>query len=304
MISQKGKFLSKFRPLKSFDSQLKYSKEMVVDENEIVAELFDRAKNDRFLGMLSKPEVLRALENHEIFSALRLKGFVDTICQMETSDPFEHRLQIYLNRTNKESMLIEMVLHKTRLFSDKLPIQCEFFNSLELLFVEWLLLQNPAEKFDADQMRLPGQRHPGLGLAKKVLNFLIFLSKKLRVNGIVAVPGHFHNAVIFSRQFQYLNPESEGKLKALQRDLKPYTLNVASWAIELNCVRNISTGDYVKWFVDWQVLSITDALNSYFSLKEYSKKVEKTFCENKFVLDEEKFASQEYKISELANVVI
>lgn len=303
MDTQKHKTHLKFSPFTTFNSPDEYSKDVLINEEDIITQLFDTSDNN-FLGVFSQEGMLCAFEDCEILPTLRQMGVKDLIFRMDTCDPLEHKFQIYFDQRADDRLLLELVLHKTCLPLENRSVGLVRSNTLEVLYVEWLLLQNPCKEFDTYRPRLPGQKYPGLGLVKELLGLLVFLSKTLKLEGIVAVPGHFHNAVIFSKTFQYLNPESEGRFRALQRDLAQYSLDVASWAIEFNCVKEKNSGKYLNWFVDWQVRPIEDRLVKYFTSKDYRKKIKRILCENQYVLDEAKFEIQKNKISKMADVII
>ncbi|RMF64114.1 MAG: hypothetical protein D6743_09740, partial [Calditrichaeota bacterium] len=174
---------------------------------------------------------------------------------------------------------------------------------LEVLFVDWLLLQNPRETF-GDRLCLPGQRFPGLGLARELLQVIEYFCRQLDFYAILAIPGHYHNALIFSRYFRYIDAVSEGRLQALRRDLSAYPLAVASWAVELNCVRRHPSGETFKWYLDWQLLPVRTELEAHFSNKGYRSEVARVEQNNRFFLDRERFERERLKIPKLEEVVI
>ena len=63
-----------------------------------------------------------------------------------------------------------------------------------LLRIEWLLMQNPRARFTAQRPRLPGQKHPGLGLLADVIALLIVACDRLQLGGLLFVPAHYHTA--------------------------------------------------------------------------------------------------------------
>lgn len=304
MSTQQPKLRNKFRVFSSIESENSDSKELLIDENDIISQLFPIAVDDKFLGLYSHLEMQDILEEFKIVSALREKGFDNIRLRMKTDDPFEHCLGIYHDKIEKESLLVELVLRHTCIPSEKMPAELKRMPKLDMLFVEWLLSQNPKQRFHSEKPRLPGQRCPGLGLARQLLDVLILLAHKLHVDGITAVPGHYHNALIFSKYFKYLNPESEGKLAALRRDLAKYHLSVISWAVELNCIKNVKTGDAFKWFLDWQVFAIGQAFDDHFGSQIYKKSKSKSFQDNEYTLDEKRFQLEKNRISKMEEVII
>ncbi|HEX9653377.1 MAG TPA: hypothetical protein VGA99_06680 [bacterium] len=280
------------------------AKEILVDASEIFCQPLNSRVPGCFLGVVAQADLESLLKRRRVLPGLKARGFENLTWQVDTKDPYEHTLRIYCGHTGQDHLLIELVLHKTAVVLSPHNETGRFAGKSDVLFVEWLQLQNPLRDFDVNRPRLPGQRHPGLGLANEVLDFLVDLCKRCGLSGVVAVPGHFHNAVIFSKSFKYLNTGCEGKLQALQRDLKDYPLAMVSWAIELNCVQNVLSGDYLSWFVDWQVLGTSGNLRKYFAASDYREKVSEVSLENRFQLDEAKFAGEKEKIPRLAEVII
>lgn len=280
-----------------FDPDRRLSKDILIDEDEIFCHPLRSTDPVCFLGVVT-PEQLQAMFRRcRVFSGLKKIGFEKVVLESNSKDGYNHIFRVFYN----DSVLIEAVLHKTTLPLDKSAKKSE---TQDVLFVEWLLLQHPFRDFDERRPQLPGQRRPGLGLAKAVMNVLVELTKLCGLGGLAAVPGHYHNAVIFSKSFKYLNAECEGKLRALRRDLSGYPLAMVSWAVELNCVKNANTGNYLNWFVDWQVLGISERLKKYFASGEYRRLVNQTFRECHYQLDEAKFEIEKEKIPRLAEVII
>jgi hypothetical protein len=75
-----------------------------------------------------------------------------------------------------------------------------------VLQVEWLLLQNPQQSFSPERPPLPGQVHPGLGIGDRLMEILIIMTRRVRLEGIVNKPHYFHTAFMFSKEFIFTNP--------------------------------------------------------------------------------------------------
>lgn len=293
------RFRYKFRVLKDIENKRIYDKEVLIDDREVFEQLSPAIHKDRFLGLFSESEMQQVLLKFEILPSLMTRGFRQPKIQLLTDDTNEHKCRIYDDEIRNDHLLVEMVLRLTCI-----PPQKVFNEKMPTLFVEWLLSQNPKSQFDERKPRLPGQRFPGLGLAKELLDILIFISQKAEVSGVSAIPGHYHNAVIFSKFFRYMNPESEGRLAALKRDLSRYPLATISWAVELNCVKELPGKEYLKWFLDWQVLPTDRTLDEAFRCAEYIRTEKQAFRTHRYEMDEEKFASEKQRIDKMIEVII
>lgn len=293
------KFRHKFRIVKDIENDKTYPKDILIEENDVLDQLNYFTKENRFLGLLSEAEMKALLLKFGVLPFLKKSGFATTEIELLTNDSFEHKCRVYFDEIRNDHLLVEMVLHLT-----SIPGQKSYNKIIPTLFVEWLLSQNPRSQFDEGKPRLPGQRYPGLGLAKELLDILIFIARKAKVAGVSAIPGHYHNAVIFSRFFRYLNPESEGRLAALKRDLSGYPLATISWAVELNCVKEFPGDDYLKWFLDWQMLPTDKLLEEALRSRSYVEAKAEASLRYRYELDEKKFAAEKQRIDKMIEVII
>lgn len=304
MPARLTKTRQKFTLFKFDHAEHQLSKEILIKEDDIFCQPLHSGEQRSFFGVLTRVQLESLLKQIGVLSGLKKRGFENVVIEVNTKDPFEHSFQICCTRAESRFLLIEAILHRTAVDLGQLAKTLKSTEKVDVLFVEWLLLQNPICDFDEHRPQLPGQRRPGLGLASEVLKVLVEVCKRCGLGGLVAVPGHYHNAVIFSTSFKYLNAECEGKLRSLQRDLAGYPLSMTSWAIELNCVRDADSGEYLSWFVDWQVFGTGDRLKEYFASHNYSEKVSTTHRQQRYVLDEAKFNVEKEKIGQMADVII
>jgi acetoin utilization deacetylase AcuC-like enzyme len=118
----------------------------------------------RFLSLFSRHGVELMLERAQILPLLRARGFrrlrVELVPESQPADPRgldagddSATLRIVCEDRGEER-LVELRARRGR---GVVP-------GLELVAIEWLLLQNPRESFSERRPRLPGQEHPGLGL--------------------------------------------------------------------------------------------------------------------------------------------
>ena len=89
---------------------------------------------------------------------------------------------------------------------------------------------------------------------------------QLEVEGLTAVPQYFHNAVLYSRHFCFLDARAQGRFQAACRDLLDEGLAPASWWVarqEVDIVDRV-TGERRPYV--WEPEKILRALSS--ELKE------------------------------------
>eukprot|EP00770_Monocercomonoides_exilis_P004279 MONOS_4260.1-p1 / transcript=MONOS_4260.1 / gene=MONOS_4260 / organism=Monocercomonoides_exilis_PA203 / gene_product=unspecified product / transcript_product=unspecified product / location=Mono_scaffold00111:30404-33372(-) / protein_length=937 / sequence_SO=supercontig / SO=protein_coding / is_pseudo=false len=117
---------------------------------------------------------------------------------------------------------------------------------LNVLTIEYLVMQNPLKEFSRDssgifsstRAPLPGQRRPGLGCGRQVLQMVTEVSSSKGRDFIANKPEFFHNAVFYGG-FHFLVPEIESAFRFLFYQLIPTIqlkgLSAVSFAIHLGC---------------------------------------------------------------------
>jgi hypothetical protein len=78
---------------------------------------------------------------------------------------------------------------------------------LELLYVDWLLSQNPRGEFLLHRPELPGQDYPGLGLLRDMASLLWVSCETLGLDGVAFVPSHVALAVQSRKFGAFVDPQ-------------------------------------------------------------------------------------------------
>lgn len=250
-----------------------------------------------FLGYYSETGLRLALSRYGFFHDLKKRGFPNVDLHLDAADPFVHRLTLHDVRSEDRMLLVELVARRedcTLHLPFDHPLQGRRF---EVFRVEWLCLQDPTKSFTSSRPRLPGQDHPSLGMARRVLELTVLACRRLELSGILNVPAYFHNAYLFSRVFHYINPIKEAFLVALSRHLKNLNLAEASWAVEWKCVRDGHSGKPFEWMRGPQLAPVTAELNDLFAAPEYLGFVEEVARTLRFELDRAAFQDRMAGIS-------
>lgn len=249
------------RVFRSLSREELYEEDAPDLDAEISSELFDRRHRDHhFLGTYSEKGGSLAFERYGFFDLLRERGF-DPKLSLDVSDPDDHKLRIFDGVRNREHLLIELA---ASVREAELPNgqACSF------LFIGWLLMQDPRREFLPDRPPLPEQEHPGLGLFPHFGYLLKLIAVRVRADGLLNHPSHFHNAVLYGKFSKFADPEIEGRFRALERDLAQLPLAEATRELAEGRVVD-PRGRPVRWEPALQVGPITPRAKRWFESDDY-----------------------------------
>ena len=217
----------------------------------------------RLLGYYTRHGIELALERAGILDRLRSLGYERPTLELELDHPGGETVRLW-GDGERRALVFELRARRDR---RSLP-------GLELLGVEWLLLQNPRGAFTEARPRLPGQHHPGLGLLRDVCALLVLVCERLGLDGILFTPSHYHLAAQSHSLLRFLRPEDEALYRALQGALRGVPLAEAERALEDGRVRDPETGEPVAWRPEPMVLPVSPALTERVTGEAYERRVE------------------------------
>lgn len=252
-------------------------------------DLFGRG-DEKWLGFYTAEGIRTALDRYGLFADLAQMGFEVAEIEVRTDDPDEHTLRIFSRTPAIHDPLLELVVRRGTLEPTgelRSRVKSQYIN---LLQIEWLLLQNPSQAFGDRRPPLPGQEHPGLGIGKQVLEILRNTAKRLKLDGLVTVPSYFHNSFFYSEEFYYFDPSVQGLFLAACRDVLPQTqsnVGAASWAFLWNLVREDGNPEPFPWFHAAQICPVSDLLVEYFDDADFDREVANGLSKVEFVVDRE-----------------
>jgi acetoin utilization deacetylase AcuC-like enzyme len=248
------------------------SDQITLTEADVMADLDVLRPAPRLLDYYTEQGVEYAFERYGILDALRRQGLAELRLSVDPADPQRQFVRIHGRRADRDGerpvLLMELVVRRLRL---TLPVGAGEGTPLEVLSVEWLLLQDPWGRFHLGRPPLPGQDHPGLGIAREIEALLVQACIRLELHGLRSRPAHYHGAAAGSRQGRFLDPAAEGAFLALRDVLGDRPLHEASALLERGAVR---TGDEapVVWAPSEQVLAVSPSLEEYFRSPAYLRK--------------------------------
>ena len=260
-------------------------------EGEIFSSVAGNKGTSLFLGRYSLNQVASVLQKRNFFKDAKKRKLWPLEFDLDSSEYPLQRFRIFYEQKKPEKMIVDLkikegVFHLKKKLTLDVPVsECNF------LFLEWLTLQNPLLNFSGEKSPLPGQKHPGLGLGKKVMDIFIHLARITRKDGIIAFPAYFHNALLFSRYLYFINPEKIGEVQAIRETFPGVTFKQLAWIVHLNCMRDNKGKEY-EWRAEEEVYPLNKDLKRYFDSKEYRGIVEESKEHLSFHIDWECFSKK------------
>lgn len=252
---------------------IKLSDKFRVDEDDIEGQLFRKEGSTLLLGRFTIDEVLDVLEREKILEDIREKNFSKVTVELDFSDHYHQHLIL----KGDEHLLGEIIMNtRSYRIKDNSILLDLGLSSFKALVVEWLVFENPYASFDEHNKRLPGQKHPGLGVGKKVIKILHNMGKLLNMDCILAFPEFYHNSVMYRKYFKFLCPIREGKFVAMLRDLGEFDLSEVSFAFSGGCVIEEHRGvrKTIHWEAEEMVYPLKDSLKNVIEGEKYRRIVE------------------------------
>jgi len=257
---------------------------LFLDEKDIFSDLEGDKGSCLFLGKYSLQEVSAVLKKRNFFRDAQKKGLWPLEFNLDASEYPVQRFQIFHREKKEENLIVDLKLREGE-FQPKEKLSAVVpFPRFRFLILEWLTLQNPRLEFSGDKSPLPGQKHPGLNLGRKVLNMFVYVARLCRVDGLLAYPAYFHNAILFSRNFHFLNPRKQGEVLAMRKIFQDVPFKKLAWIVHSECLREKSTGIY-KWEAEEQVYPLNKTLKIYLDSRGYKNEVRESQKKHEFTID-------------------
>jgi len=249
------------------------------------------------LGEYSDEMIMKYLEDFKIIQKLNEKGYTQITLKTDTSDPFVHRVVVsdksLKSKSEGNNILIDMhvrrkdfrigdfksFIHDRELQDVNHSVKKLLNFDMKLTVIEWMLMQDPLKNFSDKRAQLPGQRHPGLGVGRNMIELLIYLAETHNRDGLLNVPEHFNNAIIYlQKDFFFINPACQafffGLIYDLRQPLLERGLVSVSWAIAQKCVKD-KYGQPLDWKPEEQICATSPRMRLYFNSPEYLELVKK-----------------------------
>lgn len=254
--------------LKPHDLQ-RSSGEWELTEADLMGDLVGpRYRSTRILDYYSRHGIEFALETYGVAEEVRNRGFTDLRLAIDPTDPERQHLTLHGTKDGKEHLLVDQVLRRV---ARPAPPGLEPADDLQLLYIEWMLLQNPTEQFSLRYPQWPGQDHPGLGTGEQTMHLLFQAAKRLGLDAVAHHPSRYHIAFIGGGQSFFLDPAIQGRFEAIREVLAPLDLAEAAWKMEREEVRWSDDGEPVEWIPEDVVFPASDRLLAYLGSPHYQE---------------------------------
>ena len=237
--------------------------ELVVSftDEDLYGDLFGSKAPQKVLGFYSVHGIETAMERYGVLPHVRSLGIQSVRLESVLDHPTGELLRLRTADAQSD-VLIELVIRET---SEYAPYR--------LLFIEWLLLQNPCCQSSPDRPLLPGQEHPGLGCLHSVTMMLVMACERLKLDGLVFLPAYYHVASQAKGLLTFLQPESEARFHLMQSALEGCSLAEATKIVHTEHLVYAETGEPYCWEPAPMIFPVSNRLRERIEGEAYSDAV-------------------------------
>ena len=248
--------------------------EWSLTEEDVIGVLSGPPRETRVLGHYSPHGLELLFERAGVLDRLRTLGYPSPALAVDFGDGVSQTVRVF-GEPERQHLLIELRVSRNR----RLAPECE------LVFVEWLLMQNPRATFTDANARLPGQQHPGLGMLGLMSAMLVLMAEQTGLDGIANVPSQYYLAVVSRHHVRLLDPVAQARFAALHAVLGHLSLPEAERALAEGRVRDAVTGEVVRWEPAATVMPVSARLRQRLDGPDYAAAVRAAASRFRFVLD-------------------
>jgi len=230
----------------------------------------------KLFGYYSSNGVRYALETLGVFKLLEAQGFSDFKVEVTGYDAWTQLLRVWGHNGGRSFLLTE---GRFRNSSWTVPAEAPLLKSecgnrsFNVAFIDWMTLQNPLADFTPERPRLPGQEYPGLGIVHEVLEVFYAVARRLRLDALLVVSDRFHNAVIYSPSFFFVDPRRQAELVAIRQAGTGRSLQDMALALEAGLLYRDRSEPYV-WHGDLMISPLAVKIQDAHQRCGYAEKVD------------------------------
>lgn len=262
------------------------STDLLSSEHDLnIGKTINTGDTNLFLNRFDNSTIQEMMEKSGLTERLNKKGYNNLLIAINRDDANVHQLKLYHKSTSPGNMLIDLRISESRMVPDDQFSFAKKLGILDVFIIEWLSSENPKSDFSNKRPQLPGQKRPGLGALKYLVNMIHLAATYVFKDAFLDMPDHFHGAVMYSRDFKFFNPEQEAILRAILRDLKNYSLQDISWGLISGTVIDTRSGKPEVYKPSEQLFPVSDKLKQYFNSKKYQKIFTNTYKSKRYRMD-------------------
>jgi hypothetical protein len=260
----------------------------LVGNDELFSHLAEEKGSALFLGRYALAEVIATLGRKSFFKEARKRGLWPLAFNLDSSAYPLQRFQIFHGEKTPERLIVDLKIREGIFRPPGGALLGRPFPDQRCLMLEWLTLQNPVQEFGVQRTPLPGQLHPGLNIGKKVMDMFVYLAKVMAKDALMAFPAYFHNALLFSRYFTFVNPVKQAEIMAIRRQFHEIPWKQLAWVVHLNCLIGPSGAPF-EWKAEEQIYPLNRFLKDFFDSRDYKEAVKAALPGFRFSVDWEAF---------------
>ena len=236
--------------------------EWSLTESELALIAHGVAAEPRVLGHYSSHGLELLLERLGFFRQLRDRGFRHPVLDVAFGHAMAggETIRVY-GDAERRDLVMELRMSRNR----------RVVPGMDVVYVEWLLLQNPRLAFGGRLARLPGQEHPGLGMLGEVAAWMLVMCETLDLDGVVFEPAHYYTAALGQHRLRFLEPEDQARFEALREAVAGMSLADADQAITDGRVVDAVTGEPVPWRPAPMVVPVSGRLKALIGGPSYER---------------------------------
>ena len=230
----------------------------------------------KLFGYYSANGVRYALETLGVFKLLEAQGFSDFKVAITGDDVWSQLLRVWGHNGGRSFLLTEGRFRNSNWI---VPAEASLLKSecgnqaFNVALIDWMTLQNPLADFTPERPRLPGQEHPGLGIVHEVLEVFYAVARRLRLDALLVVSDRFHNAVIYSPSFFFVDPQRQAELVAIKQAGTGRSLQDMALALEAGLLYRDRSEPYT-WHGDVMINPLAVKLQDAHRRCGYTEKVD------------------------------
>lgn len=221
-----------------------------------------------FLRRFDEPSLARELDAAGLFTGLAARGY-DAVRLRTSRGDGVYRLEVL--SADERHVLIDLRLAEETRLTAALQPRPAGMDTISVLSIHWLEMQDPQAAFTAERPQLPGQRHPGLRLTRALILRIHAWAAAWGKDAVLNVPEYFHNAVFYASAYRFLSPARHGRFEALRRDLVGLGVAAASAAIDAGRVERAGDGARFEWDAAEMAVPITEPVRAYLESRDWAR---------------------------------